>query len=534
MEAMYGLPKGSFPRTQAAWEALVHPDDRARAVQLVKESWETEAPVEGEWRVIWPDGTVRWLAARWQAFKNTAGEPLHTMGVNIDVTDRKHMEEELRRSEERFRLAIKATNDAIWDIDLKAGTVSWNDTYSMLYGRPENADSWQFWIDSIHPDDRVQTVDDFRAALNRGASSWSRKYRFRRVNGEWAYIYDRAYIARDASGNAWRVIGAMQDLTEQKQAEAALRESEERFRRVFEEGPLGVALVGRDYQFVKVNSALCEMVGYDEASLLQMSFADLTHPEDLRADVELADKLFKREIPSYRIQKRYVKKSGEIIWVNLTASIILDPDGQPVHGLAMVEDITEFKRTQEEVVFRQKLESVGTLAGGIAHDFNNLLGAVQAQAELALEELQAGSSCKEELKAISEAAMRGAEIVRQLMIYAGKDSAVVGLVDLSKTVDEMLSLLKVSVTKRAVIKADLDHDLPAIRASAASPANRDEPHHQCLGRDQRPRWSHSGNHKACDPDRGVGCEYIRNVGRGRLLATGGLRHRPWHVPANPG
>jgi len=110
---------------------------------------------------------------------------------------------------------------------------------------------------------------------------------------------------------------------------------------------------------------------------------------------------------------------------------------------------------------------LGALAGGIAHDFNNLLGAVEAQAELALGELDAGSSCDEQLRVIREVAMRGAEIVRQLMIYAGKEGENVDLIDVSKVVDGMLSLLKASVTKHAVIEVNLDPDLPAIRASAA-------------------------------------------------------------------
>jgi len=287
------------------------------------------------------------------------------------------------------------------------------------------------------------------------------------VDGRWAYICDRAYIARDAAGNAWRVIGAMQDLTEQKQAEAAMRGSEERFRRVFEEGPLGIVLVGKDYRFLKVNAALCRMVGYSEAELVQKTFAEITHPDDVRADEELARRLFRREIPFYHVQKRYVKKNGEIIWINLTATLILDSDGEPLHGLGMVEDVTELKRTQEEALARQKLESVGTLASGIAHDFNNILGGVEAQAELALAELDADSSCKDELKAICEAAKRGSEIVRELMIYAGKESEVVEWVDLSKVVEEMLALLKVSVSKHAVMNADLSQDLPATRASAA-------------------------------------------------------------------
>jgi two-component system cell cycle sensor histidine kinase/response regulator CckA len=593
LEAMYGLAPGGFPGTQMAWEALLHPNDRERVLQLVAASFETGTSLEGDWQVVWPDRSIHWITGRWQVFKDAAGEPLRMMGINIDISDRKRVEEALRQSEERFRLAIKATNDAIWDIDLETGVVGWNDTYSTLYGRsPETSNSWQWWIDRIHPDDRERTAGGLQKAISSETSSWTCEYRFRRVSGAWAHIYDRAYIARDSSGKAWRVIGAMQDLTDRKQAEtrlheseerlrrvsdnadvgltrcsrdwyylsanpayariagkpldqivgrpiaevmgaeaaeairpcvervllgehvnyeaevpfegagrrylhvdytpdtdgagqvvgwvacvtditefkkaeSALRESEERFRRVFEEGPLGVALVGRDNLFLEVNSALCQMVGYAEEELIHKTFADITHPDDVRADMELAEKLFKREIPFYRMQKRYVKKNGEIIWVNLTASLLRAHEGDSPQRLTMFEDITEIKRAQEEAIIRQKLESLGTLASGIAHDFNNLLGAVLAQAELAQAELATGSRPEGELHAIRDIAMRGSEIVRELMIYAGQESESLGLIDVSQIVQEMLELLKVSVSKHARIELDLGQHLPSTRATAA-------------------------------------------------------------------
>jgi nitrogen-specific signal transduction histidine kinase/ActR/RegA family two-component response regulator len=131
------------------------------------------------------------------------------------------------------------------------------------------------------------------------------------------------------------------------------------------------------------------------------------------------------------------------------------------------QDVTDVRRSQEESLARQKLESLGTLASGIAHDFNNLLGAVLAQAELAAVELAAGSHPEEELKEIRAVAVRGSQIVRQLMVYAGKESDVLEPVDVSRVVEEMLGLLKVTVSPHATLRTDLGTNLPAVKARAA-------------------------------------------------------------------
>jgi PAS domain S-box-containing protein len=226
-----------------------------------------------------------------------------------------------------------------------------------------------------------------------------------------------------------------------------------------------LGLVGKDYRFLKVNSALCQMVCYSGAELEERSFADITYPDDLKADLELAERLFRGEIPFYRHTKRYVRKNGEVIWINLTASLIHDEKGMPIYGLAMVEDITEARRAQDEMLRRQKLESLGVLAGGIAHDFNNLLGGILAQAELLESEMRVGPP-SQEIQTIRTSVIRGSEIVRELMIYAGCDTRDLDPVDISLLVEEMLELLKISLSKRSILEIDLGKNLPPLRGHA--------------------------------------------------------------------
>ncbi|RYF37236.1 MAG: PAS domain S-box protein, partial [Cytophagaceae bacterium] len=126
-----------------------------------------------------------------------------------------------------------------------------------------------------------------------------------------------------------------------------MRESEERFRRIFEDGPLGIAVVAPDSSLSHANAKLCQMLGYSEQELCSLTISGVTHPDDVEADAHLAHQLIAGDIPSYQLEKRYIAKDGRVVWGSLTGALIRDEEGKPVCGLGIVEDITERKQSLE-------------------------------------------------------------------------------------------------------------------------------------------------------------------------------------------
>jgi PAS domain S-box-containing protein len=149
------------------------------------------------------------------------------------------------------------------------------------------------------------------------------------------------------NGSLMRAWGTQRDITERKQAEEELRESEERFRRTFEQAAVGIAHVATDGHWLRVNRRLCDIVGYEKEELLGLTFQDLTHPDDLETDLEGARRLLAGEIETYSREKRYFRKDGSIVWIYLTVSLVRSPLGEPRYFISVTEDITERKRIEE-------------------------------------------------------------------------------------------------------------------------------------------------------------------------------------------
>jgi len=234
------------------------------------------------------------------------------------------------------------------------------------------------------------------------------------------------------------------DIHERKLAEQALQENEEQFRATFEQAAVGIAHVGLNGQWLRVNHKLCEIVGYSRDELVTCSFQDITHPDDLAADYAQLLQMLAGEITTYTMEKRYIRKGGALVWINLTVSLVHRPSGEPHYFISVVEDITGRKRLEEQLLEAQKLESVGRLAGGIAHDFNNLLTAILGYGELIEDEFILEPRAQDYLHNMTLAAEKAAHLTGQMLAFARRQVIAPKVVDLNGLIlslDKMLRRL---------------------------------------------------------------------------------------------
>ena len=323
---------------------LVHPDDVPSVVAAIDDLHHPPHHAVIEIRNLTPDG-IRWVSWEGGAVLDEEGRPAELQAVGRDVTERRAAEDALRASEARYRGLVESATELVTRFDLQGRLTFVNDSFSLVIGL-RGADilgtSPRFLV---HPDDYLEAVTAFEAAL-RAPYRCRCETRARTPDG-WRWFDWEISGVRDEQGRVVEVQQVGRDVTARRQALAALRESEERFRSAFEDAAIGMAVTTLDGRTIRANAALCEMLGYTEDELKVSAIEDVVHPEDrVVLDVDRA-RLAGGDSRSYRAERRYLRKDGGIIWVHVAASVVRDVNGAPLYLIGQIQDITERHLAEE-------------------------------------------------------------------------------------------------------------------------------------------------------------------------------------------
>lgn len=311
-----------------------------------------------------PDGSLCWVLINSEPlYKDGESSPDGVVESFTDITTRKLAEAEIARSHHRFQIVSKATNDGIWDYDFESKTVWRNETLCAIMNCEQigSSDDVLPWFQNIHPDDYARITTQITDALNGDLSVWSAEYRVRQANGTYRSYNDRGYIIRDTLGKAVRMIGALQDLTEYREAEEKLRKSEEKFRAVVQNVSDVITLLDKDGTILYETPSIAMVLGYDQDELLGLSLFDRIHPEDRESVREVFRDTKSKPGNGEKVEFRYLSKGNEYVTIEAQGNNQL---GNPeINAVIMTSrDMTERKNSenrlrQSEEKFRMIMEN---------------------------------------------------------------------------------------------------------------------------------------------------------------------------------
>ncbi|MFZ1639835.1 MAG: EAL domain-containing protein [Candidatus Contendobacter sp.] len=279
--------------------------------------------------------------------------------LEMEIERQRKAVDSLRDSERRFRTLTEQLPVGIFLTNAQGECRYVNDRWCQLAGLTAEQAAGSGWTSALHPEDRDPVLLAWRQAVENG-SELVIAHRFRTPSGRETWINTRAVPLRDRAGRVTGHLCAHTDIADLKRIEETLRASETRFRSYFELPLIGIALTGPDKRWWEVNDRLCEMLGYQRAQLLQLSWSELTHPEDLAVEMVQFERVMNRRIEGYSLDKRFIRQDGNLLHTSVSSRCLRRANGVIEHFVTVVQDITKRKQAEERV---QHLAQYDALTG---------------------------------------------------------------------------------------------------------------------------------------------------------------------------
>ncbi|MCF8033422.1 MAG: PAS domain S-box protein [Desulfarculaceae bacterium] len=445
----------------------IHSEDRAEILRTIDESVKHMSQWMCEYRVQIPGEPIKWVYGNSIPEKRADGSIVWS-GYNVDITERKQAEEQRQEALDLLNNLARLVPGVIYQYRLypdgrSAFPYSSPGMYDIYEVTPEEVrEDASVVFGRIHPEDHDRVAE----AIFESARTLKTFYCELRVilpEKGICWRWSQAHPERtEDGGTLWH--GIILDITERKQAEQALRQSEEQYRLLVNTAQDAIYIIA-DGKLVFVNPQVERVTGLSAKELADTDFRDLIHPDDL----EMALNSYQRRLAGESVPDNYpirvVSKDGRIRWIQASA-VRLSWKGRPAI-LYIARDITEQKNLESQLRQAQKMEAIGTLAGGIAHDFNNILAAIMGYAELAHDDALSGEVNVRDIDRITAAAERAKKLVQQILTYSRNIETQKEPMDLNQEVHRSLELLQHTIPKMISIKTQLAPDLGMVEADSS-------------------------------------------------------------------
>jgi formate hydrogenlyase transcriptional activator len=377
-EALLGYPTQRWLDEPNFWREHIHPDDREWTVEFCAKATKEKRSHEFDYRMIAADGRVIWLHDVVHVIVE-GDQAAELIGVMVDITEKKQAEEALAQSESRLRFTIDAIPQQIWSSPVDGSNDFANQRLLSYVGMSLEQLKGDGWEKILHPDDRERVLKAWEESVAHGTPSEVEE-RHRGADGKYRWFLNRAVPVRDDQGRVVRWYGTNTDIEDRKRAEHDLRESEQRWRAVFDNSTVGIALLDKTGHFLAANSTYEEMVGRKSEELHSLTCRDLTYTEqDCLATEAHIRELLEGRRERFELEKRYRRSDGSLIWVRSSGSLVREADGSPRFLVFLVADITEKKRLHDQLAReRDRLRLLLDLSNQIAShlELPDLFGAL--------------------------------------------------------------------------------------------------------------------------------------------------------------
>lgn len=444
----------------AHFSTIIHPDDRQSDLEQARRLRSGAlSSFQVESRYVHKNGEPIWVRKIISTLPAAEPDRAKVFALAIDLTESRLATQAMRDSEQRFKLAMAATGEGLWDWSVDTNLVTHNGQWCRLLGLDDSylVHPLDYFIRLVHADDQASV----RAAIDsclEGAGAYKSQHRMRHADGTYIWVEDRGdVVERDSGGRALRMVGSLADITARMTAQAEADRQRGLFQSVFQSSPDGMILTDTDRNIVNINPAFTVMFGYGLDDLRGKSTRCLYTSEEawLAASTQISQGACM--VPA----EHGVRKDGEVFPCQVTAAPMRDASGALIGYVGIVRDVSVERRRELALREKQRLESLGRLTGGIAHDFNNLLTVIRGNLQLMEMDLD-DDRPRKPLEAALRATEMGERLNKRLMTFARQRRLAPVPSDLNLLLHSMLDLVRRSMGESVAVETRLVAGAPVV------------------------------------------------------------------------